>query len=123
MLLNENREYLSNDENARSRVKASAWFTRLKWRMTTHLRGLNKGPLTSQQIELINQFAIHLVKHITGVLMDHKLLIPYKNILSNDSDTNTKIDFKTVNSFAWAGSDLLTLPKTLILQCSYPPND
>lgn len=35
MLLNENREYLSNDESARSRVKASAWFTRLKWRMTT----------------------------------------------------------------------------------------
>jgi hypothetical protein len=86
-------------------------------------QGLNRGPLTLQQIELINQFTSHLVTGVTGALMDNKLLVTYRNILSSDYNTHENKDFKTMNYFAWTGSNLLKLPKILMLPMVIPPRD
>jgi hypothetical protein len=93
---------------------------RISWRIGTHLGGLNKGPLTAQQVELINELTMGLAKHLTGRLIDHRILVSNRTILSNVREDN---DLKTANYFAWGGSDLLTLPKMLVLPMVIPPND
>lgn len=93
---------------------------RFAWNIRVHLHGLSSTKLTYDQKKIIDSYSLELSKQITQVLLHELLFDSYKTIQSAPQK-DQKI--KTAAYFAWTGSNLLALPKTLALPMVYPPND
>lgn len=120
LLVDENGEFVGQEEAMRPRLKAATWVDRLAWNIRVHLQGLSSTKLTYDQKKIIDSYSLELSKQITQVLLHEQLFASYKTIQSAPLK-DPKI--KTAAYFAWAGSNLLALPKTLALPMVYPPND
>lgn len=120
LLVDENGEFVGQEEAMRPRLKAPTWVDRLAWNIRVHLHGLSSTKLTYDQKKIIDSYSLELSKQITQVLLHEQLFDSYKTIQSAPQK-DQKI--KTAAYFAWTGSNLLALPKTLALPMVYPPND
>lgn len=120
LLVDENGQYVGHDEAMRPRLKASTWIDQLGWNIRVHLHGLKSASLGDQK-KIIEWYSLELAKEITEkVLLGSGLFASYKTIQASPFK-NDKI--KTPAYYAWTGSNLLALPKTLALPMVYPPKD
>ena len=120
LLVDENGDFVGQEEAMRPRLKASTWVDRLAWNIVVHLQGLSSTKLTPGQLRAIDGYSLELSKQITQVLLHKQLFGSYKTIQSAPLKDQ---QIKTAAYFAWTGSNLLALPKTLALPMVYPPND
>ena len=120
LLVDEKGQYVGQEEAMRPRLKASMWIDQLSWKIRVHLHGLKKSAPGDQK-KVIEWYSFELAKAITDkVLLNQKLFASYKTIQANPLENGA---IKTPAYYAWTGSNLLALPKTLALPMVYPPRD